>query len=82
VPRTSSAPGTSGKLTPAFRGFRPDDGSLYDWLVFFGVGLGAAAVVNMLVFVAFLNVLVHVLRVLAVSIAIGRTATGSSTAAA
>lgn len=37
--------GTSGKLTPSFAHFAQTTGTLYDWLVFFGVGLGAAALV-------------------------------------
>jgi len=37
--------GTSGKLTPAFAHFAQTTGTLYDWLVFFGVGLGASALV-------------------------------------
>lgn len=37
--------GSSGKLTPAFAAFAHTTGSLYDWLVFFGVGMAAATLV-------------------------------------
>ena len=37
--------GTTGKLTPTFAHFAQTMGSLSDWLMFFGVGLGAAALV-------------------------------------
>jgi hypothetical protein len=37
--------GTTGKLTPAFAHFAQTTGTVYDWLVFFGVGLGGAALV-------------------------------------
>jgi uncharacterized membrane protein YgcG len=37
--------GNAGKLTPAFADFARETNSLYDWMMFFGFGLGAAALV-------------------------------------
>ena len=44
--------GSSGKLTETFADFSQTAGSLYDWLMFFGVGLGAAALVFAVSFAA------------------------------
>ena len=89
--------GTSGKLTASFADFAQTTGSLYDWLAFFGIGLGAAALVisvslaarstkavprwlqwagyaaaPVLAFVAFFNLIVLVLWVVAVNVVIAR----------
>lgn len=91
--------GTTGKLTPAFAHLAQTTGSLYDWLVFFGVGLAAAtlvlavtiaarrtlllprwlrwaglAIVPLLAFLAFFNVLLLTGWFIAASIGIARNA--------
>ena len=95
--------GTSGMLTPTFADFAQTAISLSQWLLFFGVGLGAAALVvsvslaaryssaiprwlrwagyaaaPVLAFVAFFNILVLLLWVVAVSVVLIRQPGSSS----